>query len=72
MIVMTDLSLYTKIASLPDSLKSEVINFIEFLRAKKTETKPKTRKGRVFGYAKGSVTMKPDFDAPIEDFKEYI
>ena len=69
---MTDLSLYTKIASLPDSLKSEVITFIEFLKSKKDKTVSKSRKKRVFGYAKGSITMKPDFDAPLEDFKEYV
>ena len=32
---MTDLSFYTKISSLPDYLKSEVVDFIDFLSTKK-------------------------------------
>ena len=69
---MTDLRLYTKIASLPDYLKSEVVDFIEFLETKKQKEKIKNKKGRVFGYAKGKITLKPGFDDPIEDFKDYI
>ena len=30
------------------------------------------RKKRQFGSAKGLITMAPDFDAPLDDFKEYI
>lgn len=30
------------------------------------------KKDRVFGYAKGKITLKPDFDDPVEDFKEYM
>ncbi len=68
---MTDLSLYTKIASLPDSLKSEVVDFIDFLTSKKKKKKSNPSKGRVYGYAKDSITLKPGFDDPIEDFKDY-
>jgi len=69
---MTDLSLYTKISSLPDSLKSEVVDFIDFLKSKKRKVSKKIKKGRVFGYAKGSIKLKPDFDDPIEDFNDYM
>jgi antitoxin (DNA-binding transcriptional repressor) of toxin-antitoxin stability system len=34
-------------------------------------TKKKRRK-RVFGSAKGLIKMSPDFDDPLEDFKEYM
>lgn len=68
---MTDLSLYTKISSLPDSLKSEVIDFIDFLKTKK-KSKKNPKKNRIFGYAKGAITLKPDFDEPLEDFKDYM
>lgn len=30
------------------------------------------RRKRQFGSAKGLITMAPDFDAPLEDFKEYM
>jgi hypothetical protein len=35
---------------------------------------PKSNKGkkRTFGFAKNAITIKPDFDEPLEDFKEYM
>lgn len=69
---MTDLRLYTKISSLPDSLRSEVVDFIDFLSTKRRRNKTKSKKNRVFGYAKGKIELKPDFDAPITDFKDYM
>jgi hypothetical protein len=69
---MTDLSLYTKISSLPDYLKSEVVDFIDFLHLKRKKEKIRITKDRVFGYAKGKITLKPGFDDPINDFKEYM
>ena len=69
---MTDLSLYTKISTLPDSLKSEVVDFIDFLRTKKKKVKSNPKKGRIYGYAKNSITLKPGFDDPIEDFNDYM
>ena len=69
---MTDLSLYTKISSLPDSLKSEVLDFIDFLWTKKKKGKSNPKKGRMYGYAKDTITLKPDFDAPLDDFNDYM
>ena len=67
---MTDLQLYTQISSLPADLKKEVSDFVEFLKQK---AKPKTRlKKRQLGAAKGLIVMSPDFDDPLEDFKEYM
>ncbi len=43
---MTNLSLYTKISTLPDYLKSEVIDFIDFLNSKrKKRAKKQKRQG---------------------------
>lgn len=67
---MTDLQLYSQISSLPADLKKEVSDFVEFLKQKsKANAKPKERK---FGYAKGFFKMSPDFDEPLEDFKDYM
>ena len=67
---MTDLQLYTQISSLPADLKKEVSDFVEFLKQK---AKPKSRlKKRQLGAAKGLIVMSPDFDAPLDDFKEYM
>jgi hypothetical protein len=40
----------------------------------KEETEQKRKKARVFGYAKGKgeYWMAEDFDAPLDDFKDYI
>lgn len=67
---MTDLRLYTELSSLPTDLKKEVQDFIEFLKTKARKQKP--LKKREFGAAKGFFTMKDDFDAPLEDFKDYM
>jgi len=67
---MTDLQLYSQISSLPADLKKEVSDFVEFLKQKtKSKAKPKERK---FGYAKDFFKMTPDFDEPLEDFKDYM
>jgi hypothetical protein len=67
---MTDLQLYTQISSLPADLKKEVSDFVEFLKQK---AKPKTRlKKRQLGAAKGLIIMSPDFDEPLDDFKDYM
>ena len=69
---MTDLRLYAKIRSLPDSVRSEVVDFIDFLSTRRRKSKTKVKKDRVFGYAKGKIVLKPDFDAPISDFNDYM
>ena len=65
---MDTILLYSKLSSLPDSMKSEVSNFIDFLVSK--NKKPKNSKPK-FGSAKGMFKMKKNFDEPIEDFKDY-
>lgn len=68
---MENLSLYTKINSLPENLKEEVRDFVEFLKTK--ADKQKGEKGmRQFGQLKGKIFLSQDFDAPINDFNEYM
>jgi len=67
---MTDIELYNQISSLPADLKKEVSDFVEFLKHKSKANKP--LKERQFGYAKDFFKMAPDFDEPLEDFKEYM
>jgi len=67
---MTQVQLYKKIGNLPDSLKAEVNDFIDFLMSRrKKENKKKKPK---FGSAQGQIYITPDFDEPLEDFKEYM
>ncbi len=67
---MEHLQLYTKISSLPNDIKSQVNDFIDFLMSqKKKEIEKKKPK---YGCAKGQIYISPDFDEPLDDFKEYM
>jgi hypothetical protein len=67
---MTDLELYNNISGLPADLKKEVEDFVEFLKTK--NKKEKTVTERKFGCAKGLIEMSPDFEEPLDDFKDYM
>jgi len=67
---MTSISLYTKISSLPENLKSEANDFIDYLISKKKSLKNK--KLRKAGFLKGKIEMSSDFNDPLDDFKEYM
>ena len=66
---MDNSALFHKLASLPDELKSQVSDFIDFLTNKSKRPTPKS-KAR-FGSGKGMFVIKPGFDEPLEDFKDY-
>lgn len=68
--MMENSLLYYKIMKLPDNLKKEAEDFIEFLNMK--SKRPTTDKKPKFGSAKGTFLIKEDFDEPLEDFKEYM
>ena len=67
---MTPTVLYTKISTLPSSLQKELLDYMDFLiqkhKPKKNIKHPKA------GCMQGTFTMSADFNAPIEDFKEYM
>ena len=50
-------------------MKKEVSDFIDFLLSRKKKTKPKKP---IFGCASGQIKMTDDFDAPLEDFNNYM
>lgn len=67
---MEEIQLFAKLNYLPADLKSEVNDFIDFLLSKRNkETEKKIPK---FGCAKGQIYISPDFDEPLEDFKDYM
>ena len=68
---MTDIQLYTKLSGLPLILKSEVSDFIDFLKYKSMKKSDNSKK-RIPGKAKGLISMKDNFDDPIDSFKEYM
>jgi Protein of unknown function (DUF2281) len=70
---MDNVFLYKKVDALPENLKSEVSDFIDFLLSKsKDKSSKKSAKNKAtFGSGKGMFKMKKNFDAPLEDFSEY-
>ena len=79
---MSTIALYSKIELLPEHLKKQVLDYIEFLLSREAKEQavlpskpsktPKTKFKPGFGGAKGMFVMLPDFDEPLEDFKEYM
>lgn len=65
-----------KLETLPESLQTEVLHYIEFLSERYTEKtgelESQKRKRSGFGIWKGKVWMADDFDAPLEDMKDYM
>lgn len=62
--------LYQKISLLPDSIKKEVEVFIDRL-LKKNKKKSPPGKAKA-GSGKGMFVIKPGFNEPLDDFKEYM
>jgi hypothetical protein len=66
---MDSVNVHTKLDALPQNLKQEVADFIDFLLQKSGKvSKPVPQ----FGSAKGKIKMSPDFDTPLDDFKDYM
>ncbi len=67
---MEQVQLFTKISYLPTELRIQVNDFVDFLLSKRKKEEKKRQPK--FGCAKGQIYMSPDFDEPLEDFKEYM
>ncbi len=70
---MTEKLILSEIYALPENLKIEVLHFVKFLKqenAGKNIDNPVTK--RIFGISKGKYKLSSDFDAPLEDFKDYV
>jgi hypothetical protein len=70
---MSNAELFGMLSQLPGDKKKSVSDYIAFLveqaeKANEGKTKPKP----VFGSGKGMFKMGPDFDEPLEDFKDYM
>ena len=58
----------TKAANLLEDLQA-----LNVIKIKRKETANQgEKKTPKFGYAKGTFEMSPDFDEPLEDFKDYM
>jgi hypothetical protein len=69
---MSTIQLIQQIEALPEDLRKEVNDFVEFLITKSKKQNNSKKAIRQAGLAKGMIEMKPDFDKPLEDFKDYM
>jgi Protein of unknown function (DUF2281) len=68
---MTDNLIQKQLSLLPENLKQEVLDFIGYLLAKYYTPQKATIRPQ-FGSAKGKYILAPDFDEPLDDFKDYM
>lgn len=70
---MSDLTFLEKVKQMPPDFQQEVRNFIDYMWDKKLKKEPvNSEKLSLFGAFKGKSWMSPDFDEPLEDFKDYM
>ena len=70
---MTNSALLSEINQLPESLKQEALHYISFLNKEYSGRNSENKTSRrVFGLSKGKYKLLPDFDEPIDDFKDYM
>jgi hypothetical protein len=71
---MTNETLINEIYTLPDNLKQEVLHYVQFLKQKQSDKSevPTPHRSRKAGSAEGKFTMADDFEAPLDDFAEYM
>ncbi|MGG6266541.1 type II toxin-antitoxin system VapB family antitoxin [Leptolyngbya sp. AN03gr2] len=71
---MLETEILENLKQLPDPLQQEVLHYIEFLKARYTAPAPQPTqpKKRQAGRLKGKIVLAEDFDAPLEDLKEYM
>jgi len=70
---MAQSQLLEKVKKIPPAYRQEVEDFIDFILRKKSvrnDSKKGTR--RKIGLLKGKLQMADDFDAPLDDFKDYM
>ncbi|HEX5150934.1 MAG TPA: DUF2281 domain-containing protein [Parafilimonas sp.] len=68
---MVNEKMIEKLDLLPPEYQQQVDNYIDFI-LEQINIMPPERKYRESGQLKGKVWMSPDFDAPLEDFKDYM
>ena len=69
---MSDLNLYLRISTLPDQLKTEILDYMDSILLRRLKQKNRFEKHPKAGCMKGTFKMSPDFDEPLDDFKEYM
>ena len=63
---------FIQISSLPEDVSKQVLDFIEFLMKRRGSEQEPPKKKRIAGLMKGQIHIPDDFDAPLDEFKEYM
>lgn len=70
---MTEQLILRELHNLSEPLKVQVLKYVQILKKQSAQSLPeKPHKRRKAGSAEGKYVLAPDFDAPLEDFKEYM
>jgi Protein of unknown function (DUF2281) len=72
---MVSPQLIATLEKLPPDLQTEILHYAEYLATKYTPSgQPETppQKYRQAGSLQGKITLAADFDAPLEDLKDYM
>jgi hypothetical protein len=72
---MVSPKLIATLDKLPPNLQAEILHYAEYLATKYTQTLPDETPPKTYrqaGTMKGMFTMSKDFDAPLEDLKDYM
>ncbi|MBW4440472.1 MAG: DUF2281 domain-containing protein [Plectolyngbya sp. WJT66-NPBG17] len=69
---MIETEILENLRQLPDSLQQEVLHYVKFLKARYAPETTSSQKKRQAGRLKGKIIMAEDFDAPLEEFKDYM
>ena len=69
---MDQLHILEKIKMIPVAYQQEVEDFIDFILQKKVPQKNEQKSTRKLGLLKGKMKMHDDFNAPLDDLKDYM
>ena len=73
---MLETTILEHLKQLPESLQQDVLHYIESLLQQQAERNPPEAtppsRQQAFGIWQGKVRMSDDFDAPLEDLKDYM
>lgn len=70
----TELALWQIVINLPESLKTELLHYAEYLKEKhpNKQQSQSMETDRGYGSWTGKIIMSDDFDEPLEDLAEYM
>jgi hypothetical protein len=72
MYMSAEMSLMGKMSGLPPHLKEELLRYADYLLFTHANQQKNTRKKLKAGFSKISFVMSPDFNEPLDDFKDYM